>query len=71
MTNQYSNPDNQITKTMLAQFILIAFNAASHSEKMIIETEEVNSMNNVVIKSAILNELKKRQSNRFYNFKSR
>ena len=71
MANQYSSPDSQITETMLVQFIFIAFNAASHSEKMIIETEKMNSMNNVVIKSVILDELKKRQFNRFYDFKSR
>ena len=60
MANQYSSSNNFIIETMLAQFIFIAFNAASHSEEMIIETERVKSMKNVFIKSAILNELKKR-----------
>ena len=71
MTNQYFNLNSFIAETMLAQFIFMTFNAAFHSKKMIIEIEKINSMNNVVIKPIILNELKKRQFNRFYNFKSR
>ena len=71
MANQYSSPDNFIIETMLAQFIFIAFNAAFHSERMIIETEKMKSMKNVFIELAILNELKKRQFDRFYDFKSR
>ena len=69
MANQYFNSNNQITKTMFVQFIFITFNAIFHFEKIIIETEEINSMNNVIIESAILNELKKRQFNKFYDFK--
>ena len=38
---------------------------------MIIEIEKIKSMKNVFIKLIILNELKKRQFDRFYNFKSR
>ena len=71
MANQYSSSNNFITETMLAQSIFIAFNAASHSEGVIIETERVKSIKNVFIEPTILNELKKRQFNGFYNFKSR
>ena len=70
MANQYFSSDSFIVESMLVQFIFIAFNAASHCEEMTIETEEIKSMKNVFIKSAILDEFKKRQSNRFYNFKS-
>ena len=70
MANQYFNSDNFIIETMFVQFIFITFNAASHFKKIIIEIEKIKSMKNVFIKSAILNELKKCQFNRFYNFKS-
>ena len=56
---------------MFVQFIFIAFNAVFHFEEVIIEIEKMKSMKNVFIKSVILDELKKRQFNRFYNFKSR
>ena len=49
----------------------MTFNAISHFEKMTIKIKKINSINNVVIKPAILNELKKRQFNRFYDFKFR
>ena len=71
MANQYSNSDSFIIEAMLVQFIFITFNATSHSEEVIIETEKMKLMKNVFIESVILNELKKRQFNRFYNFKSR
>ena len=71
MANQYSNSDSFIIETMLVWSMFIAFNAAFHSEKITIETEKTKSMKNVFIKPAILNELKKRQFNRFNNFKSR
>ena len=70
MTNQYFNSNNFIIETMFVQFIFIAFNAIFHFKKIIIETEKIKLMKNVFIKSAILNELKKRQFNKFYNFKS-
>ena len=70
MTNQYFNSDNFIIETMFVQFIFITFNAIFYSEKVIIETEKIKLIKNGFINSIILNELKKCQFNRFYNFKS-
>ena len=69
MTNQYFNSNNFIIKTMFVQFIFITFNAVFHFEEMTIETEKIKSIKNVFIKSVILNELKKPQFNKYYDFK--
>ena len=71
MANQYFNSNNFIVETMFVQFIFITFNAIFHFKKMTIETEKIKLMKNVFKKCIILNELKKCQFNRFYNFKSR
>ena len=55
---------------MFVQFIFIAFNAIFYFEKITIEIEKMKLKKNVFIKFIILNELKKCQFNKFYNFKS-
>ena len=63
--NQYFISSNE--KAFLSRLMFISVRTIS-SKEVVIESEKMN-VNNFYIESAILAELEKQQSDRFYNFK--
>ena len=69
MTDQYSISQNDNAKVFLSKSVFIPVKTVLFKE-VTVEFEGMKSNPNFYIKSVMLTELKKQQSDRFYNFKT-